>query len=101
MELDEETITKLEQVNEENIETQSSYVSVMVNNINVSCDEDGDCTLTIECGITAPDMPIHEIEEETEEILWYWIEEITGKKLIDGFDWEREDTVFDRRTKNQ
>lgn len=101
MELDEETITKLEQVNEENIETQSSYVNVMVNNINVSCDEDGDCTLTIECGITAPDMPIHEIEEETEEILWYWIEEITGKKLIGGFDWESEDTVFDRRTKNQ
>lgn len=101
MELDEKTIEKLEQVNDEYVEFETSYISLMVRNINTSCDEDGYCTLTIECAITAPDMPIHEIEQETEEILWYWIEEITGKKLIDGFDWESEDTVFDRRTKNQ
>lgn len=101
MQLDEETIARLEQVNEENIETESSYVSVMVRNVNVSCDEDGDCTLTIECAVSAPDMPINEIEQEVEEILWYWVENITGQSLTAGFDWESEDTVFDRRSRNK
>lgn len=101
MQLDEETIARLEQVNEENIETESSYVSVMVRNVNVSCDEDGDCTLTIECVVSAPDMPIDEIEQEVEEILWYWVENITGQSLTAGFDWESEDTVFDRRNRNK
>ena len=100
MQLDEETIARLEQVNDEYIETQSSYVSVMVRNVNVSCD-DGDCTLTIECAVSAPDMPIYEIEQEVEEILWYWIENITGQSLIAGFDWESEDTVFDIRSRNK
>lgn len=100
MQLDEETIARLEQVNEENIETESSYVSVMVRNVNVSCDEDGDCTLSIECAVSAPDMPIDEIEQEVEEILWYWVENITGQSLVAGFDWESEDTVFDRRSRN-
>lgn len=101
MQLDEETIARLEQVNDENIETQSSYVSVMVRNVNASCDEDGDCSLTIECAVSAPDMPINEIEQEVEEILWYWVENITGQSLIAGFDWESEDTVFDRRSRNK
>jgi hypothetical protein len=101
MQLDEETIARLEQVNEENIETESSYVSVMVRNVNVSCDEDGDCTLTIECAVSAPDMPIDEIEQEVEEILWHWVENITGQSLVAGFDWESEDTVFDRRIRNK
>lgn len=101
MQLDEETIARLEQVNEENIETESSYVSVMVRNVNASCDEDGDCTLTIECAVSAPDMPIDEIEQEVEEILWYWVENITGQSLVAGFDWESEDTVFDRRSRNK
>ena len=101
MQLDEETIARLEQVNDENIETESSYVSVMVKNVNASCDEDGDCTLTIECAVSAPDMPIHEIEQEVEEILWYWVENITGQSLVAGFDWESEDTVFDRRIRNK
>ena len=100
MQLDEETIARLEQVNDESIETQSSYVSVMVRNVNVSCD-DGDCTLTIECAVSAPDIPIYEIEQEVEEILWYWVENITGQSLIAGFDWESEDTVFDRRSRNK
>lgn len=101
MQLDEETIARLEQVNDEYIETESSYVSVMVRNVNASCDEDGDCTLTIECAVSAPDMPINEIEQEVEEILWYWVENITGQSLIAGFDWESEDTVFDRRSRNK
>lgn len=101
MQLDEETIVRLEQVNEEDIETESSYVSIRVRNVSVSCDEDGDCTLTIECAVSAPDMPIHEIEQEVEEILWYWVENITGQSLAAGFDWESEDTVFDRRSRNK
>lgn len=101
LQLDEETIARLEQVNDEYIETESSYVSVMVRNVNASCDEDGDCTLTIECAVSAPDMPINEIEQEVEEILWYWVENITGQSLIAGFDWESEDTVFDIRSRNK
>lgn len=100
-ELDEKTIAKLDEINEESIETESSYVSVMVRNIKTSCDGYGYCSLTIECAISAPDMPIHEIEQETEEILWYWLENITGKRLVAGFDWESEDVVFDRRNKNK
>lgn len=101
IQLDEEAIARLEQINDENIETQSSYVNVMVRNIGVSCDEDGDCSLNIECAVSAPDMPIHEIEQEVEEILWYWIEEKTGQRLVAGFDWNSEDTVFDNRSKNK
>ena len=101
MQLDEEAIARLEQVNDEYIETESSYVSVMVRNVNASCDEDGDCTLTIECAVSAPDMPINEIEQEVEEILWYWVENITGQSLILGFAWESEDTVFDSRSRNK
>ena len=101
MQLDEDTIAMLEQVNEENIETESSYVNVMIRNINVSCDEDGDCSLNIECAVSAPDMPIHEIEQEVEEILWYWIEEKTGEHLVSGFVWDSEDIVFDRRNRNK
>ena len=55
----------------------------------------------IECAISAPDMPIHEIEQEVEEILWYWIEEKTGEHLVSGFDWDSEDIVFDNRSKNK
>ena len=46
-------------------------------------------------------MPINEIEQDVEEILWYWIKEQTGKSLVSGFDWESEDTVFDRRSRNK
>ena len=100
-ELDEETIAKLENIQDEYAEYSDSYVSVMVRNVVVSCDQYGDCSLTIECAVSAPDMPIHEIEQEVEEILWYWVEEQTGKSLASGFDWESEDTVFDRRSRNK
>lgn len=100
-ELDEETIAKLENIQDEYAEYSDSYVSVMVRNVTVSCNQYGDCSLTIECAVSAPDMPIHEIEQEVEEILWYWIEEQTGKSLVSGFDWESEDTVFDRRSRNK
>lgn len=100
-ELDEETIAKLENIQDEYAEYSDSYVSVMVRNVVVSCDQYGDCSLTIECAVSAPDMPIDEIEQEVEEILWYWVEEQTGKSLASGFDWESEDTVFDRRSRNK
>ena len=100
MELGEDAITALQEVNEEPVYDEHSYVDVMVKKANVSCDEDGYCTITLECAITAPDMPIGKIEDETEERLWYWIEEKTGERLVSGFDWESEDTVFDRRVKN-
>jgi hypothetical protein len=99
-ELDEETIAKLESIQDENIDYGDSYVSVMIRNVTISCDQYGYCSPTIECAVSAPDMPIHEIEQEVEEILWYWFEEKTGQRLASGFDWESEDTVFDRRNKN-
>ena len=100
-ELDEETIAKLENINDENVEFEDSYVSVMVRNVVVSCDQYGYCSITIECAVSAPDMPINEIEQEVEEILWYWFEEKTGERLATGFDWDSEDTVFDRRSRNK
>lgn len=76
-ELDEETIAKLESIQDENIDYADSYVSVMIRNVTISCDQYGYCSPTIECAVSAPDMPIHEIEQEVEEILWYWFEEKT------------------------
>lgn len=100
LELSEEAIAKLQEVNDESTEDGYSYVDVLVRSANVSCDEDGYCTVTLECAISAPDMPTSKIEEETEERLWYWIEEKTGEMLVSGFDWLEENTVFDRRVKN-
>ena len=101
MQLDEEAIARLENIHDENVEYEDTYLSVMVRNVSVSCDEDRECSVTIECAVSAPDMPTHEIEQEVEEILWLWIENITGQRLVSGFDWESEDTVFDRRSKNK
>lgn len=100
-ELDEETIANLENIKDQNIEYADTYTSVMVRNVVVTCDQFGECSLTIECAVSAPDMPINEIEQEVEEILWYWVEEKTGKRLVSGFDWDSEDTVFDRRSRNR
>lgn len=101
LELDQDAIARLESVKDESIETEDSYVSVMVRNVEVSCDQYGVCNVTIECAISAPDMPMSDIEEETEGQLWYWFEEKTNKRLIGGFDWEDEKEVFDRRSKNR
>lgn len=101
LELDQDAIARLESVKDESIETGDSYVSVMVRNVEVSCDQYGVCDVTIECAVSAPDMPMSDIEEETESQLWYWFEEKTNKRLIGGFDWIDEKEVFDRRGKNR
>ena len=101
LELDEQTIANLQSISEEYCDNSQSYVSVLVRKVTPSCDEYGDCTLSIECAVSATDMPMGDIEEETEDLLWYWLEDKTGERLALGFDWEEERVVFDRRSKNK
>jgi len=49
--------------------------------------------------VTAPDMPMDEIENETQELVWYWIEEKLGVRSPNVYITD-EKVVFDRRAKN-
>lgn len=99
--LSKEVIDKLETIKDEYIEFSDTYVNVMVKKVEVVFDpEYEDYDVYIDVGITAPDMPLERVEDETEEALWWWFENVTGVNVMSGFAWEEEDIVFDRRTKH-
>ena len=69
----------------------------MVTKVDVQEDEYGDYDITVNAAVSAPEMPIHAIEEEVIDELWYWFEEKTGLRAID-IKIVDEQEVFDRRT---
>ena len=94
-----EKVQELSAVHDENVESANKYTSVMVRKINLVPDGFDGYDVSVEVAVSAPDMPIDEIENETQEIVWYWIEEKLGVRspnvhIVD------EKVVFDRRTKN-
>lgn len=99
-ELSDETVAALQNINEEYIETQDKYVSVLVRKVTVTPDDFGEYDLRIEAAVSAPDMPLREIESQTQEMVWLWIEEKTGTRTT-NIAITDEKTVFDRRQKNQ
>lgn len=95
--LTEEQKQALINTNEEYCEGERSYVSTMVTKVDVQEDEYGDYDITVNAAVSAPEMPIHAIEEEVIDELWYWFEEKTGLRAID-IKIIDEQEVFDRRT---
>lgn len=94
-----EKVQELSAIHDEYIESANKYTSVMVRKINLVPDGFDGYDVSVEVAVSAPDMPIDEIENETEEMVWLWIEEKLGVRsprvyVVD------EKVVFDRRTKN-
>lgn len=96
--LTEEVIQDLINTREEYCDNSNSYCSVMVTKVDVQRDEFNDFDIKVEVAVSAPEMPIRAIEEDTEEQVWYWFENKTNTRAIRvEFIDERE--VFDRRRK--
>ena len=80
------------------IENGQKYSSVMVTKVNLVPDGFDGYDVNVEVAVTSPDMPIDAIEEEVEDMVWYWIEEQTGVRSPRVYI-TNEKVVFDRRTK--
>ena len=94
-----EKVQELQSINDEYIDNENNYSSVMVRKINLVPDGFDGYDVSVEVAVSSPDMPIHEIEEEVESMVWYYIEQKTGVRsprvyIVD------EKEVFDRRSKN-
>lgn len=72
----------------------------MVTKVNVTPDGFDGYDITVEVAVSSPDMPIHAIEEEVEDMVWYWIEEQTGVRSPRVYI-TNEKEVFDRRSINK
>jgi hypothetical protein len=97
-ELSTEQVQELSAIHDEYIDNSDKYTSVMVRKINIIPDGFDGYDVSVEVAVSAPDMPTNEIENETQELVWYWIEEKLGVRspnihIVD------EKVVFDRRTK--
>lgn len=93
-----EQVQEFSAIHDEYIDNSDKYTSVMIRKINLIPDGFDGYDVSVEVAVSAPDMPIDEIENETEELVWYWIEEKLGVRsqnihIVD------EKVVFDRRTK--
>lgn len=97
-ELSPERVQELSAIHDEYIDNSDKYTSVMVRKINLIPDGFDGYDVSVEVAVSAPDMPTDEIENETQELVWYWIEEKLGVRspnihIVD------EKVIFDRRTK--
>lgn len=72
----------------------------MVRKVNVVPDGFDGYDVSVEVAVSSPDMPHDAIEDEVEEMVWYWIEEQTGVRSPRVFITD-EKPVFDRRSKNK
>ena len=69
-------------IKDEYIESENTYVSVMVTNIEPEIDEtDGSVSFIITAAISAPNMPLDEIEEETTNTVWVWLDNKLNKRF--------------------
>ena len=98
-ELTPEKVQELQSVKDEYIDNANNYSSVMVRQINLEPDGFDGYDVSVEVAVSSPDMPMDEIENEVESMVWYYIENKTGVRsprvyIVD------EEEVFDRRSKN-
>ena len=85
-------------IKDEYIESENTYVSVMVTNVEPEIDEtDGSASFTITAAINAPNMPLDEIEEEVTNTVWVWLENKLNKRFTRVWI-EGEKVVYDRRS---
>jgi hypothetical protein len=99
-ELTPEKVQELQSVKDEYIDNANNYSSVMVRQIILQPDGFDGYDVSVEVAVSSPDMPMDEIENEVESMVWYYIEEKTGVRsprvyIVD------EKEVFDRRSKNR
>ena len=99
-ELTPEKVQELQSVKDEYIDNANNYSSVMVRQIILQPDGFDGYDVSVEVAVSSPDMPMDEIENEVESMVWYYIEEKTGVRsprvyIVD------EEEVFDRRSKNR
>lgn len=94
-----EKVQELSAVHDEYIDNANKYTSVMVRKINLVPDGFDGYDVSVEVAVTAPDMPMDEIENETQELVWYWIEKKLGVRSPNVYITD-EKVVFDRRAKN-
>lgn len=96
--LDDETVEKLNSISQEYIEDEYKYTSVMVNSIYVNNDTEYDyAEVTMEIAVSSADMPLDAINDEIEDMVWYWIEEKTHQRMIQKPNIQVKRVVFDRR----
>lgn len=85
-------------IKEEYIDSENTYVSVMVTNVEPEMDEtDGSASFAITAAINAPNMPLDEIEEEVTNTVWVWLESKLNKRFTRVWI-EGEEVVYDRRS---
>lgn len=85
-------------IKDEYIESQNTYASVMVTNVEPEIDEtDGSASFAITAAINAPNMPLDEIEEEVTNTVWVWLENKLNKNFTRVWI-EDEKVVYDRRS---
>lgn len=106
MELSDEQMSILEDYvpESEYVESGNLYSSILINKVSVDIVdfdyEEGDdkyCTITIECAVDSPEMPIDAIEDEVTDGLHTWLFD----KIEDTpykWDWEDERVVYDYRS---
>ena len=95
---DEKIPEDLLNIKDEYIESENTYASVMVTNVEPEVDEtDGSASFTITAAINAPNMPLDEIEEEVTNTVWVWIESKLNKSFTRVWI-EGEEVVYDRRS---
>lgn len=85
-------------IKEEYIDSENTYVSVMVTNVEPEMDEtDGSASFAITAAISAPNMPLDDIEEEVINTVWVWLENKLNKRFTRVWI-EGEKVVYDRRS---
>ena len=92
----EETIKRLQNIHDEQYESENGFCNVLIRKVNLEPDEFGGYDVTIEAAVSAPEIPTHVVEEDVTEQLWYWFEETTGEKTT-RFNIIDEKVVFDNR----
>ena len=96
--LPDDKVNELMSLRDVNVDDASHYTNVLIRKVDVKDDGLGGYDVDIIAAITSPDMPISEIENETEEIVHLWAEETIGKRIA-VIRIEDERVVFDRREK--
>ena len=98
-EMDPQVIEALNNVKDETVENENSYISCLIQNVILKPDQFNAYELYVNVAVSAPDMPTNEIEREVVDVIWYWIERKTGKRFV-NIQLQDEKPVFDRRVRN-
>lgn len=97
--LSEEVIEELQNLKEEYCDSSYNYTSVLIRKVNIEPDGFDGYDVSVEAAVSAPEMPLREIENDATEQVWYWIENKSGVRPLRVYIVDEEE-VFDRRREN-